>query len=266
MSQKANLITLRKRSPTLNISTEHPRLVVHLITFANTFIKLLSKQGIWVIATKLFLQNNICKLHAVIYISAKQLIFYKKLPLTNLTNKHNFFNKKSCFTKIFFKFFNRYKINVYSFNFNCLNSQINIKLVKNFYPLVRSQIKRLFIRRFNLLLDFLSINALFSQNLFSAEKYLELLAKVFQYLTKRQHSSFISFMEKLFKEICLKSSIKGIKLIINGKLKGKTRASKAIIEYGGVSNQTINAEIDFAIVNTHTRMGAFGFRLWVQRT
>jgi ribosomal protein S3 len=72
-------------------------------------------------------------------------------------------------------------------------------------------------------------------------------------------------MQEIFKKLAINSSIKGMKLLINGKLKGKSRASSVIVNHGGVANQTIITDIDFAITHIYTRLGAFGMRIWIQR-
>ncbi len=265
MSHKTNLYTLRKRSPILNISLNHSKLVIHLISFIQVFIQLLTRYGIWFIQTQLLTQKNCCQLYMKIYISSKQVILYKKYALIEKPVKLLFHQNQNILFCLFNKFFKFYKKSFYFFNFICLNSKINVKILKEFYILARQQIKKLFIRRFNLFIDFLTITTLLCQNLFSAEKYLALLAKIFKFLTKRQHASFLAFLNEIFKKICLNSSIKGLKLVLNGKLKGKTRASKAIVSQGGVANQTINTDIDFSVIHTYTRLGAFGIRLWIQR-
>lgn len=267
MSHKSNLITLRKRSPILTVTNEHSKLVIHLISFINIFIKLLTSYGIWVLKTYLLTKNNLCQINLCIYISSRKLINYKHFILEDINTKSgNLGNSNNNFlNKIFQKFFKFYKKSVYLFNFNCINSNIDIKFVQLVYPLVQQQLKKLFVRRFNLLTDFLNITALFCQNFVGADKYLYLLSQIFKYLNKRQHSSFISFIQEVFKKICLNSSISGIKFIINGKLKGKTRASRVVVVQGGVSNQTISSDIDFAVSHTYTRLGAFGMRIWVQR-
>jgi len=267
MSQKSNLITLRKRSATLNITNEHSKLIIHLINFITIFIKLLKFHGIFVVKTYLLTQNNICQIKLCIYISAKQIIDYKRFALKDIEvlTTGAVYSSQNFLTKIFYKFFKFYKKSLYLFSFNCINSNIDINIVQLFYPLVLQQRKNLFIRRFNLLIDFLNLTALLCQNLISAELYLQILGQIFKYLTKRQHSIFIGFMQEIFKKLAINSSIKGMKLLINGKLKGKSRASSVIVNHGGVANQTIITDIDFAITHIYTRLGAFGMRIWIQR-
>lgn len=57
--------------------------------------------------------------------------------------------------------------------------------------------------------------------------------------------------------------INGLKLIVNGKIKGKLRASFSCIKIGSVPIQTISKNIDFAQLHIYTLYGAFGLKIWV---
>jgi hypothetical protein len=57
--------------------------------------------------------------------------------------------------------------------------------------------------------------------------------------------------------------INGLKLIVNGKIKGKLRSSFSSVKSGSVPIQTINKNIDFAQIHVYTLYGAFGLKLWV---
>lgn len=266
MAQKANLYSLRKRSPKINISlSNHSKLVIHLILFIENFNQLLNRHGIWVIQTQLLTQKNSCQLYVNIYISAKQIVLYKKYSLIKKPLKIVINQNKNILFKLFAKFFKFYTKSLYFFHFRCINSKVNVKLLKVFYPLTIQQLKQLFVRRFNLLIDFLTITTLLCQNLFSANQYLLLLSKIFKFLIKRRHFIFLEFLDKIFKLIYENSSIRGLKFVLNGKIKGKTRAKKVIIKRGGVANQTVDADIDFSVMHTYNRYGAFGMRLWIQR-
>ena len=51
--------------------------------------------------------------------------------------------------------------------------------------------------------------------------------------------------------------------MINGKLKGKLRASSLKILVGKIGTQTISSEIDFSKVHVYTIYGCFGIKIWV---
>ena len=60
-------------------------------------------------------------------------------------------------------------------------------------------------------------------------------------------------------------TLKGIKFKINGKLKGKMRASNNLITYGKIPNQSIGINIEYSLIHTFTRYGAFGMQAWVYK-
>lgn len=60
-----------------------------------------------------------------------------------------------------------------------------------------------------------------------------------------------------------KNSIKGLKLVISGKLKGKPRSSSTLLLVGNISSQTLDSKIDFSKTHVYTIYGVFGLKLWV---
>ncbi len=94
------------------------------------------------------------------------------------------------------------------------------------------------------------------------------LVLMFTRLPKRQHSRFFVFLKKFFKGILSHSqgfngSILGIRLLISGKLSGKTRAQSFAVNVGQVPTQTLDCNIDYSFVPAFTMMGTFGFKLWI---
>ncbi len=94
------------------------------------------------------------------------------------------------------------------------------------------------------------------------------LVLMFTRLPKRQHSRFFVFLKKFFKGILSHSqsfngSILGMRLLISGKLSGKTRAQSFAVNVGQVPTQTLDCKIDYSFVPAFTMMGTFGFKLWI---
>jgi len=56
------------------------------------------------------------------------------------------------------------------------------------------------------------------------------------------------------------SKIVGVKLLINGKLKGKLRSSSLTINKGRIGAQVLSNDIEFAKVHVNTMYGCFGFQ------
>lgn len=86
------------------------------------------------------------------------------------------------------------------------------------------------------------------------------------------HSKFFNFLSQYFKLIVLESGystqkktfkLKGLKIIITGKLKGKPRSHTYINTYGSVPIQTIACGIDYAKQHAFTIYGVFGIKLWL---
>lgn len=110
----------------------------------------------------------------------------------------------------------------------------------------------------------------------STKLYLQLLGQIFSILLKKKHTKFFLFLKKLFtelrlqtkeqvinnkKKIILFSSILGIKFHLNGKLKGKPRASSLKIITGKIPCQTISSNIKYNKITVYNRYGAFGLKL-----
>lgn len=62
-----------------------------------------------------------------------------------------------------------------------------------------------------------------------------------------------------------KQTISGIKFIINGKLKGKTRSKSFNQVFGAVPIQTLKCNIEYAKSHAFTIYGVFGIKIWVSR-
>jgi len=124
----------------------------------------------------------------------------------------------------------------------------------------------LFARRLTFFIDFVKITSLFFQSKIFSGLYLSLLGQIFQILPKRKHTKFFSFIKFLFTILANQNaSILGLKLLISGKIQGKTRANSLFIHSGSIPNQTISKNIEFSKIHIYTRYGAFGFKFWVNK-
>ena len=94
-----------------------------------------------------------------------------------------------------------------------------------------------------------------------------LLAKFIAIQLKKikRHKFFLSFLKKTL-TILLDSNlskVKGIKLIVKGRLNGVPRARHKIIIIGDVSIQSISAKLDYAQTTAHNSNGSYGIKVWV---
>ena len=94
-----------------------------------------------------------------------------------------------------------------------------------------------------------------------------LLAKfiAFQFKKVKRHKFFLSFLKQTL-TILLASSlakVKGVKVIVKGRLNGVPRAKHKIIVIGDVPVQTIASKLDYSQITVHNSNGSYGIKVWV---
>jgi len=144
-------------------------------------------------------------------------------------------------------------------NFSCLNKNLNFVKqiqIKNFVMLQKFKGAPFFKEGFELLFYTVHINN--SANL---------LAKFIATQIKKvkRHKFFLSFLKQTLTILSSFSSskIKGIKIMVTGRLNGVPRAKHKIITIGDVSIQSINEIIDYSQVTTHNSNGSYGIKVWI---
>lgn len=122
----------------------------------------------------------------------------------------------------------------------------------------------LFIRRHGLFSDFINMSALLVDGKVKVQAYLLLLSEIFTVVLKNKHSQFFLLITTVFNYILNQknSLVKGLKFVLNGKVKGKPRTSTFRAIFGTVPSQQIVSKVEFSKVNTYNRYGAYGFKLW----
>lgn len=145
-----------------------------------------------------------------------------------------------------------------------LNKKIDRKITPILLDGLTSFKRQLFSRRFNLFFDFLKLSALFIRRDINLNAYTIILGTVFKFLPKKSHSKFFIFTKKLlYKLISLPATrVKGIKVVINGKIKGKLRSSSWSMSVGKIESQKISADMEFSKVHINTLYGCFGLKMW----
>lgn len=297
MSKKANLISLRKKVVNnFKIFENNSKLLIKKIQFLKVFIFFLQKKGIWVFKSHIYINKSICKIYLNIFISTKKIFFYKKstvLLLGNnkyakyLNNKKSIkqhslylknkkdsilkFNKLSLIVSYFYK-----KLSFF-LNIESLNKKLKKKYLMYFYFRTIKYKTLLFQRRFYLYFDTIKIMALFYQKLIHTSYFLFTLSTILKYLSKKLHTKFLLFVEILIYSLVYNAFrkdrrakdavgvLKGIKFKLNGKIKGKMRATSHLIKYGNIPNQSIDLNIEYSMIHTYTRYGVFGMQAWVYK-
>ena len=169
-----------------------------------------------------------------------------------------------------------FKISSYTISLVYLNMQVLRRNSKYFKRRTYRFRRSLFRRRFSLFLDSVRVFSLILQKKLGAAAFLFILSLILQFLTKKLHARFLVYVRHLiyglvknskdggadYRSVGSLGQLKGIKFKISGKLKGKLRASSYLIQYGFMPNQSIDQLIDYSLIHTYTRYGAFGMRAW----
>jgi hypothetical protein len=214
----------------------------------------------------------------ILFYRTKKVVTYKNKKKTHLKNTDDLkavFSKQKSIVNLFLKEFKGLHSNLFVFNFKVLNNFIDKNIVLQSFRVFRSFFYVLFNRRFNLFVDFLKITFLLYIAKIPVSAYLFLLGQIFKVLPKKSHNRFLVFLELVFKFLLVKklsskrniyfSTIKGIKFIVNGKLRGKMRSSSKCISVGTIPIQSLNKNIEFSKTHVYTLYGAFGFQIWLYR-
>lgn len=94
-----------------------------------------------------------------------------------------------------------------------------------------------------------------------------LLAKfiAFQLKKIKRHKFLLSFLKQTLSFLLTSSlaKIKGVKIIVKGRLNGVPRAKHKIIVIGDVPVQTISTKLDYSQLTTHNSNGSYGIKVWI---
>lgn len=167
---------------------------------------------------------------------------------------------KSVFDQLFkvLNLFTNNKLNVV-INFCCINKDLNF--------LKASQIKK-----FSLLQKFrntsflkegteLLFHVVYNRN--SANLLVRFIALQLKKIKRQKF--FFSFLKQTLSVLIDSnfSKVKGIKIIVKGRLNGVPRAKHKIISVGDVPVQSINEELDYSQTTVHNSSGSYGIKAWI---
>ena len=266
MGQTSNIVTLRKQPKNYILATTEVKLFLHGLKFLNIFERSLNKKGFVTLTKHLSFETNIIYLQFNVFYKTKKLADYKYNKIKFLPKKVGFKNTLNL-QKLLIKNFSLFKNSVFVLKIYNMNKELKIKNLKSLYFNFKRFINVLFLRRFNLFIDFLKITSLFINSKVDVKIYLHFLGQIFRLLQKKSHTRFIFFLKFLFSKFLNNkiNCLKGVKFIINGKIQGKLRANSTRVLVGSVPIQTITANIEFNKIHVYTRYGAFGFKMWIHR-
>ena len=262
------------------LNTTNLKFFLISLEFSKDFKYLLYRKNILVTQFKLNLNCNRIDFFLDLYFRKKKLIKFKKLKL----KKDKTTNKLT--TNIIFCLLKNFND---KFNVNSLNLKIKILnrliIFNFFFKQLKKQLKvfkkSLFERRLSLYFDLIKIIVLYQTSQLNLDVLMIVLGEIFQRLTKQKHGLFLKFVKVLFKNILLELTqknlksnkqkiyksiycvIKGVKLVISGKLKGKLRAKKTSFLFGSVPISTNSKVIPYSKIDVYTVYGKYGFKLWI---
>lgn len=94
-----------------------------------------------------------------------------------------------------------------------------------------------------------------------------LLAKfiAFQLKKIKRHKFLLSFLKQTLGFLLTSNlaKIKGVKIIVKGRLNGVPRAKHKILVVGDVPVQTISSKLDYYQTTTHNSNGSYGIKVWI---
>ena len=142
---------------------------------------------------------------------------------------------------------------------NCINKDLNFLKVtqkKNFISLQRFR-NTTFLKE--------GIELLF--HVVCNKNSANLLARfiAFQIQKIKRHKFFLSFLKKSLTAMMNSSvsQIKGVKIIVKGRLNGVPRAKHKILTIGDVPVQKISEKVNYAQTAVHNSNGSYGIKVWV---
>lgn len=284
MGQKINITTLRSDKFQFNSFSYNIVECLYLYSFLKVFEFFFWQKKIFL--TNFFFFNSNNKIYLTFFIFFRVALintFLTKKYIYNKSSKDSFLKRSLVSTKkevfkTLFKSLSLFKKNLIIFKFINLNKYLSLKKkkVKLLNKVFKREASILFPRRFNFFLDFLQISVLFIENKINITFFIKIIAEIFRILQKKRHSRFLIFINSYFsfllcntKNLALSfknfKSISGIKLSINGKLKGKPRSSHYTKVFGSVPIQTLKCNIEYARTHAFTVYGVFGLHLWIHR-
>jgi|GEM_PF-2823557 len=160
-------------------------------------------------------------------------------------------------SKVFQLFFKDVK--TVHFVFNCVNKDYKIMKKKMKYSLnFLGRFKRTFFFKEGLELACYSSMVPNSANLFA-----QFLANSLKRI--KRHGFFFKFLKKVLIGIFFSKSskVKGIKILIKGRINGRPRAKLKFFKIGNLPIQSINEKVDFSEAVAHNSNGTYGVKVWV---
>ena len=282
MGQKANITTIKKsqiRFSSLEQSCSEYALIniflgqLHRLFILSPGVLRIKRQvSVYLLNSSIQKTGSKFSLLLDIFFRTKQLVRYR-LKLNKFTNNHK--SLVGGGFNFLFRFLNRVFSSSLLFlsirvinNILITNKKESTFLLKNYYISFKRYSVSLFPRRLSAFFDLLKLSFLLFKGKLKISFFIKLLADVFSILQKKKHVRYLQFIKLLFSKLLYtrykkKSTLLGVKFLLWGKLKGKTRGSTSSIVLGKIPVQTVSANVDYAKCHSYTVYGVFGFKIWL---
>ena len=275
MSQKANLLTVRKKNR-FELITQNSKIWSSLTVLVENISRLFLMKGISLFKSFWGFDTNLVSIDLFLFYQNSKISIYKRKIVEKKNTVFSTLRGNKNFLICLKKFISVYGYNCFTIKAQNLNLLVDKKGASFLFRKLKMFSSNIFTRRFNLFMDFIKITTLFYQNYIELSSYIKIWARIFRFLSKRLHSRFIMFVKtviKLLIEIGLKKIdlkkknlkyiIGGVKFVLRGRIRAKPRASSSLVQMGATPVQSFNKNIDFAFSHVHTLYGIYGIKFWV---
>lgn len=272
MGQKISPLSIRTNNNYI-IWTHFEEYSLHY-KIRNYIINFLNKKGLLINNLNIKKDNNTLYIDLNFIISKSSNLYIKRFrKLVKRKNKlknrfsHINYNSLNFFLKTLARIYNVKKVYFKATRLDIkINPTIlNMLLIRGQKLGLNKQLRNKYIK------DLIVVLTLLLQNPNTKAFLLSyILAKHFTWLPKKQHKRFFIFLRDLFKIVYeldkqKNNYIVGIKLLVSGKISGKTQASNFRSIVGSVFNQTIERNVDYATQISFNKLGTFGWKLWISK-
>jgi len=259
MGQKSNINTLRLLNET-TLSNNNIKLNFLEIVVIKYLKFLLKLKGIQISKTTFGLIDNKVFIYIHVFFGTQKIIRYKKYKrISSLKIKL----KTIKLLNLIFKFLRTSILEVKIIN---INKQIDKALTRQAFSIYKKYLNNLFDKKFYMCLDMTKITVLYLLNKIDDSIFLDHTGKIFSTIHKKNHLRFFKLLSSVFNFLITnENNILGLKLLVSGKLLGKSIASQQQVTLGSMPVQTLNKNINFKKTHVYTVYGVFGFKLWTYR-
>lgn len=275
MARKANLNTIRGKRKSLsffNCEGESNKLL-HGLKMLKGLQRVMKIRNVLVVDSSLDFVSNVTHINLGLFFKASKIVKYRR-KLIRKKRSRGIIKKKVKLSTFVLREVKFLQSSFVSLKITVLNRKVNEVQITFLTLKLKLFLNALFSRRSALFLDFIRGTSLFINDQLSTQSYLEFIGLVFKGLQKKSHSKFILFIKELFtliisdlefKKFDKNATLKGVKFVLNGKLKGKPRASSSFVSIGTVPESSIIEDVIYSRLSVHTLYGVYGLKMWAHR-